>query len=111
MSIPDRFDIVLLDLQPNLGTEIDKRRPCLVLTPFDYNKSGKVIICPISSTKRRIGVEVEITGKTKGTVGVILCDQIKSYDWRVRQFEIVDKLEDPTVYDDLLEIIRLLITP
>ena len=64
------------------------RRPALVLSPSAYNgKVGLAILCPIRSQVKGYPFEVEIRG---GKVsGVVLSDQVKSLDWRVRDAELV----------------------
>jgi len=49
--IPDQMDVIMIDLDPQKGTKIAKRRPCLVLSKRIINKSShRVLVCPITST-------------------------------------------------------------
>lgn len=46
-------DIIKISFDPSRGTEIKKRRPALVISKNNYNKShSQVILCPITSTKK-----------------------------------------------------------
>ena len=85
--VPERGDVVWLDLHPQAGREQGGRRPCLVLSPSEYNgKTGLAVFCPITSQEKGYPFEVRLpAGLT--TSGVILADHIKSLDWRVRKAE------------------------
>jgi|CXWL01.1.fsa_nt_gi mRNA interferase MazF len=85
--IPSRSDIVWIDFDPALGHEQAKRRPAVVISPIIYNRHGLCIVCPITSQKKGYDYEVDIpNGKVKG---VILCDQLKSFDWRTRRIKYI----------------------
>ena len=82
--VPDRGDIVWLELTPQAGREQAGHRPALVLSPKQYNrKVGLALVCPITSRVKGYPFEVELSfgGKT----GAVLSDQIKSLDWRARK--------------------------
>lgn len=85
--IPKRSDIVWIDFDPSLGHEQAKRRPAIIVSPIIYNRHGMCIVCPITSQKKGYSYEVEIP---KGKItGVILCDQLKSFDWRARNIKYI----------------------
>lgn len=89
--IPDRGDIVLIQFHPNVGHEQAGKRPALVLSRRFYNaKSGIVILCPITSKSKGYPFEVPLPIGTK-TKGVVLCDQIKSFDWNGRQGKYLER--------------------
>ncbi len=102
--IPDRFDIAYINLHPQSGQEINKRRPCLILSPKTYNKFGKVLVCPITNTKKGLGVEVALPNHLQ-TSGVIIADQVKSLDWRSRAIKYYERLDDLSVYEEVIAII------
>lgn len=84
---PDRGDIVWLHFDPRFGHEQAGRRPALVISPRAYNrKVGLALFCPITSNVKGYPFEVEIPKGSKAA-GAVLCDQIKSLDWRVRRAE------------------------
>lgn len=84
---PDRGDIVWLHFDPQTGHEQAGRRPALVISPKSYNrKVGLALFCPITSNVKGYPFEVEIPKGSKAK-GAVLCDQIKSLDWRVRGAE------------------------
>lgn len=82
--VPDRGDIVWLELDPRSGHEQAGRRPALVISPRAYNQRvGLALFCPITSQIKGYTFEVEIPEGAKAQ-GAVLCDQIKSLDWRAR---------------------------
>lgn len=83
--VPDRGDIVWLQFDPRTGHEQAGRRPALTISPRSYNrKVGLGLFCPITSAIKGYPFEVELPKGLKAE-GAILCDQIKSLDWRARR--------------------------
>lgn len=88
--VPDRRDIVWINLNPTRGREQADVRPALVLSPKAYNqKTGLMIVCPITSQIKEYPFEVVITGKK--ITGVVLSDQIRTVDWTQRQVKFIEK--------------------
>jgi mRNA interferase MazF len=107
--IPDRGDAVWLDFNPQSGHEQAGRRPALVISPKAYNqKVGLALFCPITSHDKGYPFEVAIPANAK-VKGVILCDQIKSLDWRARNSALIGKLND-TVINEALKKIQTLVS-
>lgn len=79
-----RGEIVLANLDPVLGTEQSKRRPCVVLSATVYNsRSVHLVIVPITSKIKGYPFEVSISaGDVKG---VALVDHIRAIDPKVRK--------------------------
>jgi mRNA interferase MazF len=87
----ERGDIVWLHFDPQLGHEQAGRRPALVVSPQSYNgKVGLALVCPITAKIKGYPFEVEIPEGLQVT-GVILADQVKSLDWRVRDAQFACK--------------------
>jgi mRNA interferase MazF len=81
--VPDAGDIVWLNFTPQAGHEQAGHRPALVLTPAAYNdKTSLMICCPMTSQIKKYPFEVQIAGNPPT---VVLADQLKSLDWRVRK--------------------------
>jgi mRNA interferase MazF len=90
--VPARGDAIWLTFTPQAGHEQAGRRPALVLSPASYNgKVGLAILCPITSQVKGYPFEVAAPAGSRVS-GVILADQVKSLDWRVRQAEFICKL-------------------
>lgn len=74
-----RGDVYWVELDPTVGSEIRKTRPCLVVSPDDMNEAlPRVIIAPITSKGQPLGCRPEIT--LNGKAGRILLDQIRTVD-------------------------------
>ncbi len=85
--IPDRGHIVWITFNPQAGHEQAGRRPAITLTPASYNERvGLAIFCPITSQVKGYPFEVKLPEELPVS-GVILSDQVRSMDWRVRQAE------------------------
>jgi len=81
--VPDAGDIVWLNFAPQAGHEQAGRRPALVLSPAAYNyKTSLMICCPMTTQIKNYPFEVVIAG---APLSVVLADQVKSVDWRIRK--------------------------
>jgi mRNA interferase MazF len=109
--VPTRGDAIWLTFTPQAGHEQAGRRPALVLSPASYNgKVGLAILCPITSQVKGYPFEVAIPAGSQ-IRGVILADQVKSLDWRVRQAEFICKLPRQTTVEVLDKLGALLFDP
>ena len=83
--VPDRGDIVWLQFNPQAGHEQAGHRPALVLSPASYNRrSGLMLCCPMTSQMKGYPFEVLIASDADRD-SVVLADQVKSLDWKVRK--------------------------
>ncbi len=106
--VPDRGDIVWLEFNPQVGHEQSGRRPAFVVSPKAYNqKVGLALFCPISSQVKGYPFEVILPDKAR-VKGVILSDQIKSLDWRVRNAERIDSVQKDIFEEVLARILTIL---
>ena len=88
--IPNRGDIVYLDFNPTKGHEQRGYRPALIISPAAYSeKSSLALFCPITSQQKGYPFEVLLPADLQ-THGVILVDQIRFLDLRVRQIKFVE---------------------
>lgn len=95
--IPDRGDIVYLNFDPTKGHEQRGYRPALVLSPRSYNlKSTLALLTPITKQQKGYPFEVLLPPGLQ-TQGVILADQIKCLDWKVRGVKFVESIPDNLV--------------
>ena len=75
----ERYGIYWINLDPTVGREMKKTRPCIVLSPNEMNRHmSTVIIAPITSTLRNYPMRLNLT--LKGKKGQIACDQIRCVD-------------------------------
>jgi len=74
-----RFDIFLVSLDPTVGSEIQKTRPCLVISPDEMNHNIRtVIIAPMTTATKNYPTRVSCTFRRKQ--GQIVLDQIRTID-------------------------------
>ncbi|MFS8118414.1 MAG: type II toxin-antitoxin system PemK/MazF family toxin [Microcoleus sp.] len=74
-----RFDVFLVNLDPTVGSEIQKTRPCLVISPDEMNKGiATVIIAPMTTKGRPY--PSRIVCQFQGKDGQIVLDQIRTVD-------------------------------
>jgi mRNA interferase MazF len=106
--VPDRGDVIWVTFNPQAGHEQAGRRPALVLSPGQYNdKVGLLIACPVTNQRKGYPFEVSIPDNPQVT-GVVLCDQVKSLDWRARRAEYLTTLPTAVVQDVLNKLNTLL---
>jgi mRNA interferase MazF len=107
--IPDRGDVVWIMFNPQAGHEQAGRRPAVVLSPAAYHaKVGLAILCPITSQIKGYPFEVQLPTGLK-VAGVVLSDQVKNLDWRVRKAEYICKLP-ASIVTQVLQKLSTLIT-
>jgi mRNA interferase MazF len=105
--VPNRGDLVWVDLNPTKGKEQAKVRPALVLSPKSYNqKVGLAIMCPITSVEKKYPFEVLINNKSIS--GVVLADHVRSLDWKCRKVTFIAKIK-PTELEVVINKLLLLI--
>jgi mRNA interferase MazF len=104
--IPDRGDIVYLDFNPTKGREQQGYRPALIISPAAYSeKSSLALFLTITSQQKGYPFEVLLPEGLQ-THGVILVDQIRSLDWRLRQIKFLE-----TVPSEVITEVQAKITP
>ncbi|MBV1834138.1 endoribonuclease MazF [Novacetimonas pomaceti] len=88
--VPDCGDIVWLEFDPQAGREQAGHRPAVVLSAASYNaKAGMMLCCPMTTKIKGYPFEVVVAGKP---ASVVLSDQVRSLDWRVRNAKLKGKV-------------------
>jgi mRNA interferase MazF len=88
MALIHQYDIVLVNLDPTVGVEMKKTRPCVVLSPNEMNRFLQtIIIAPITSASKPYPTRVAI--RHKKTRGWVVLDQLRTID----RSRIIDSLE------------------
>ena len=87
-----RFEVYLINLDPTIGSEIQKTRPCLVVSPDEMNRFVKTVIVAPMTTKG-ISYPTRVPCKFQGKQGQVVLDQIRTVDKArlVRRLGKVDK--------------------
>lgn len=77
--VAKRFDIFLVNLDPTIGSEIQKTRPCVIVSPDEMNRNiSTVIIAPMTTKGREYPTRVICQFQNKD--GQIVVDQIRTVD-------------------------------
>ena len=77
--VVQRFDVFLVSLDPTVGSEIQKSRPCLIISPDEMNRHIRtVIMAPMTTRGRRYPTRVAC--EFQGKQGQIVLDQIRTVD-------------------------------
>jgi mRNA interferase MazF len=75
----NRFEVYLVNLDPTIGSEIKKTRPCLIVSPNEMNhKINTVIVAPMSTKGQDYPTRVAC--RFKGKDGQVVLDQIRTVD-------------------------------
>lgn len=86
-----RIAVYLVNLDPTLGSEIKKTRPCLVLSPDEMNRHIRTVIIAPMTTKGR-DYPTRVGCRFQGREGQIVLDQIRTVD-KARLVKRLGKLE------------------
>jgi mRNA interferase MazF len=77
--VVNRFDVYLIILDPTVGSEIKKTRPCLIISPDEMNRHIRtVIVAPMTTAGKEYPTRISCTFKKKK--GQIVTDQIRTID-------------------------------
>jgi mRNA interferase MazF len=100
-----RFDVYLVNLDPTIGSEVKKTRPCLIISPDVMNRYiATVIIAPMTTKGRPYPTRVECS--FQGKDGQIVLDQIRTVD-KVRLVRKLGRIDEPTQAEVLTVLAEL----
>jgi mRNA interferase MazF len=89
-----RFDVYLVNLDPTVGHEIKKSRPCLVISPDELNRYiSTVIVAPMTTKGRNYPTRVPCT--FQGKEGQVVIDQLRTVD-KIRLAKRLGKIDPDT---------------
>jgi mRNA interferase MazF len=92
-----RFEVYLVNLDPTVGHEIKKSRPCLVISPDELNRYiSTVIVAPMTTKGRNYPTRVPC--KFQGKEGQVVIDQIRTVD-KTRLMKRLGKMDSETQAD------------
>jgi mRNA interferase MazF len=101
----NRFDVFLVNLDPTVGSEIKKTRPCLVISPDEMNRHIRtVIIAPMTTAGKDYPTRVSCTFKKK--TGQIVLDQIRTID-RTRLIKKIGMIK-PNTQSEVIAVLQRL---
>ncbi|MCG8365845.1 MAG: type II toxin-antitoxin system PemK/MazF family toxin [Pseudanabaenales cyanobacterium] len=100
-----RFDVFLVNLDPTVGSEIQKTRPCVVVSPDEMNRYiATVIVAPMTSKGRSYPTRVFC--QFQGKDGQIVLDQLRTVDKArlIKRIGQINQDEQQAVLDTLAEM-------
>jgi len=98
-----QYEVVLLNLEPTIGSEMKKTRPCVVLSPNEMNNYLQtIVIAPLTSSSNPYPTRIEITQEV--IKGWIVIDQIRTVD-RIRIIKSLGYLTEKEI-DNVKNVIK-----
>lgn len=100
-----RFEVYLANLDPTIGSEIQKTRPCLIISPDEMNSYiATVIVAPMTTKVRDYPSRVNC--QFEGKDGQIVLDQIRTVD-KSRLLKKLEKINDTTQNEVLAVLLEM----
>lgn len=91
----NQYQIILVNLDPTIGSEIKKTRPCVVISPDEMNKYlNTVVIAPMTTRSKNYPTRIEIKHDRK--LGWVVIDQIRTID-KKRIIKSLGRLSKPEI--------------
>jgi len=88
---------VLVNLNPAIGSEIQKTRPCIIISPDELNKYLRtIIVAPLTTTSRKYPTRIEV--KHDKITGWIVIDQIRTID-KQRIIKVLGRISHPEIQE------------
>ncbi|HKJ41587.1 MAG TPA: type II toxin-antitoxin system PemK/MazF family toxin [Sunxiuqinia sp.] len=92
-----QYQIILVNLDPTIGSETKKTRPCVVISPNEMNKYLRtVVIAPMTTSSKKYPTRVKVKHDNK--IGWIVLDQIRTID-RQRIIKVFGELQDSEIQE------------
>jgi len=91
----DQYKIVLVNLDPTIGSEIKKTRPCVIISPNEMNKNLRtIVVAPMTTKSKKYPTRIKVKHDRK--TGWIVIDQIRTID-RKRIVKVLGELSLPEI--------------
>ncbi|MBF0229891.1 MAG: type II toxin-antitoxin system PemK/MazF family toxin [Desulfamplus sp.] len=101
----NRFDVYLTNLDPTVGAEIQKIRPCLIISPNEMNRYiNTVIIAPMTTVARDYPTRISCNFQNKN--GQIVLDQIRTID-KTRLIKKIGSIDSETQHKVISVLLKL----
>jgi mRNA interferase MazF len=102
-----QYQIILVNLDPTIGSEIKKTRPCVVISPDEMNIYLRTaIVAPMTTTSKKYPTRIEV--KHDGRMGWLVIDQIRTID-KQRIIKVLGRLSKPEIKELKLVIKETLV--
>lgn len=90
-----QYEIVVVNLDPTIGSEINKKRPCLIVSPNEMNKHlATIVVCPITSQSKNYPTRVSF--ELEEQMNWIVIDQIRTINKR-RVIKTIGRLDNESI--------------
>ncbi|MCF6171269.1 MAG: type II toxin-antitoxin system PemK/MazF family toxin [Bacteroidales bacterium] len=90
-----QYQIVLVNLDPTIGSEIRKTRPCVIISPNEMNRYLRaIVVAPMTTKSRKYPTRIKVKHENK--TGWIVIDQIRTID-KQRIIRILGELSKPEI--------------
>ena len=90
-----QYSIVLVNLDPTIGSEIKKTRPCVIISPNELNKYLKtIVVVPMTTNLNKYPTRIAV--KSNGKNGMMAIDQLRTID-KSRIIKTFDKLKSSEI--------------
>ncbi len=104
MYLPKQGDICYMNFSTGKGHEQNGIRSAIIISKDNYNKfTQMVVLCPITTNIKKFPTHYELL-KTKKVHGAVLCEHIRSIDFKARKLTFVEKISK----DELVEILDII---
>lgn len=91
----EQYQIVLVNLDPTIGSEIKKTRPCVIVSPNEMNKYLRtLVVAPMTTNSKNYPTRIEVKHDNK--IGWIVVDQIRTID-KLRIVRPLGRLSKPEI--------------
>jgi mRNA interferase MazF len=102
----ERFEVHLVNLDPTVGAEIQKLRPCVVISPDEMNRSLRTVIIAPMTTVRRKHYPSRVECVFQKTRGQVVLDQIRTVERQrlLRKLGILSKVSQKATLRVLQEM-------
>jgi len=108
--VPAQGDLIVLTFDPQAGCEQMGRRPAIVVSVDPFNRATRLAVCcPITNTRRGTPFHVAVPAGC-GLTGYVMCEQMKSIDYRARRAKKVGVATDEFL-SEVLSVIDACIFP
>ena len=99
-----QFEVYLARLNPVIGSEIQKTKPCMIISPTDINQYlNTVLIIPLTSSKRSYPTRVNCVFDNKS--GQVAIDQMRAVD-KSRLVKKLGAFKEDTFINEVLSILQ-----
>jgi mRNA interferase MazF len=103
MAEYSQYEVVVVNLDPTIGSEIKKKRLCVIVSPNEMNKHlATIVVCPVTSQSRNYPTRIPFD--LEGETNWIVIDQIRTIN-KSRITKIIGSLDDETI-EQVKDIIK-----